>query len=63
MKNELVTVKEAAALARVSENTVRRWVDKGAVRVLVPSPAARRLLVMRADVDPSYRTPKRRDGQ
>ena len=62
MKNELVTVKEAAALARVSENTVRRWVDKGAVRVLVASPAARRLLVMRADVDPSYRTPKRRDG-
>jgi len=42
---------------------VRRWVDKGAVRVLVASPAARRLLVMRADVDPSYRTPKRRDGQ
>ena len=37
--------------------------DKGAVRVLVASPAARRLLVMRADVDPSYRTPKRRDGQ
>ena len=61
MKDELVTVKEAAALARVSENTVRRWVDKGAVRVLVPSPAARRLLVMRADVDPSYQTPKRRD--
>jgi excisionase family DNA binding protein len=63
MKHELVTVKEAAALARVSEDTVRRWVDKGAVRVLVSSPAARRLLVMRADVDPAYRTPKRRDGQ
>ena len=62
MKNELVSVKEAAKLARVSEDTVRRWVDKGAVRVLV-NPAARRLLVMRADVDPSYRTPKRRDGQ
>ena len=44
-------------------DAVRRWVDKGAVRVLVASPAARRLLVMRADVDPSYRTPKRRDGQ
>lgn len=63
MKHELVTVKEAAALARVSEDTVRRWVDKGAVRTIVASPAARRLLVMRADVDPSYRTPKRRDGQ
>ena len=63
MKNELVSVREAAKLARVSEVTVRRWVDKGAVRVLLASPAARRLLVMRADVDPSYRTPKRRDGQ
>lgn len=63
MKHELVTIKEAAALARVSEDTVRRWVDKGAVRTIVASPAARRLLVIRADVDPSYRTPKRRDGQ
>ena len=63
MKNEHVSVREAAKLARVSEETVRRWVDKGAVRVLLASPAARRLLVMRADVDPSYRTPKRRDGQ
>ena len=63
MKNEHVSVREAARLARVSEETVRRGVDKGAVGVRWASPAARRLLVMRADVDPSYRTPKRRDGQ
>lgn len=32
MSNEL-TVKEKAELERVSERTVRRWIDKGAVSV------------------------------
>ena len=48
----LLTVNEAALVARVSTRTIERWIEKGAVRVLRPSPAARKRLIPREDVDP-----------
>ena len=52
MDAKWITVDEAAMLARVTERTIRHWVDKGAVRVTRPCVAARRVLVRREDVDP-----------
>jgi excisionase family DNA binding protein len=48
----LLTVDEAAIVARVSTRTIERWILKGAVRALRPSPAARKRLIPREDVDP-----------
>lgn len=48
----LLTVDEAALVARVSTRTIERWIEKGAVRALRPSPAARKRLIPREDVDP-----------
>lgn len=47
-----ITMDEAASLARVTKRTIRSWIDKGAVRASKASPAARRVFVARADVDP-----------
>jgi excisionase family DNA binding protein len=51
MDGKWITVNEAALLARVTERTIRHWIDKGAVRVARPCAVARRLLVRREDVD------------
>lgn len=50
--SKLLTVDEAAELARVSRRTIERWVEKGAVRAVRPSPVARRRLIPAEDVDP-----------
>lgn len=52
MGDQLLTVEEAATVARVSPRTINRWIAKGAVRVVKPSPAARRRLIPQEDVDP-----------
>lgn len=52
MTERLLTVDEAARLARVSPRTIKRWIAKGAVRAVRPSPAARRRLIPQEDVDP-----------
>lgn len=51
-RRTLLTVREAARLAQVSRRTIERWIAKGAVRAVRPSPVARRLLVPAEDVDP-----------
>lgn len=48
----LLTVSEAAALARVSTRTIERWIDKGAIRTVKASTVARRRLIPAEDVDP-----------
>jgi len=48
----LLTVDEAAMVARVSTRTIERWIEKGAVRTVKPSVAARKRLIPREDVDP-----------
>jgi excisionase family DNA binding protein len=55
-----ISVRQAARVAKVSDRTIHRWIDKGAVRVTRPSPAARRLLVRHEDVDPDYQYDTRR---
>ena len=52
MTQRLLTVDEAATIARVSPRTIKRWIAKGAVRAVKPSPAARRRLIPQEDVDP-----------
>lgn len=54
MSEQLVTVKEAAALARVTVRTVERWIEKGAVKVY-RAPAGGKLLIRRSDVEPVER--------
>lgn len=48
-----ISVDQAARLARVSRRTIHRWIEKRAVRVTRPSPAARRVLIHQEDVDPN----------
>lgn len=48
----LLTVAEAAQLAQVSPRTVERWIRKGAIRTVRPTPIARKLLIPAEDVDP-----------
>jgi excisionase family DNA binding protein len=50
-----ITMEEAASLARVTKRTIRNWIDKGAVQATKASPAARRVLVRRSDVDIAHR--------
>jgi len=50
-----ITMDEAATLAHVTKRTIRNWIDKGAVQATKASPAARRVLVRRADVDIAHR--------
>lgn len=52
MADRLLTVSEAAALARVSTRTIERWIDKGAIRTVKASRLARRRLIPAEDVDP-----------
>lgn len=52
MADRLLTVTEAAALARVSTRTIERWIDKGAIRTVKASRLARRRLIPAEDVDP-----------
>lgn len=52
MSDRLLTVAEAARVAGVDRRTIERWIRKGAVRTCKPSPAARKLLIPREDVDP-----------
>jgi hypothetical protein len=52
MSGRLLTVDEAAKLAQVSKATMLRWIAKGAVRAVRPSPVARRRLIPAEDVDP-----------
>lgn len=51
-EERLLTVNEAATVARVSTRTIERWIEKGAVRVVKSSRVARRRLIPREDVDP-----------
>lgn len=48
-------MEEAASLARVTKGTIRNWINKGAVQASKASPAARRVLVRRSDVDIAQR--------
>ena len=50
-----ITMEEAASLARVTKGTIRNWINKGAVQASKASPAARRVLVRRSDVDIAQR--------
>lgn len=52
MKHRLLTVDEAATVARVSVRTIERWIEKGAIRSVKPSPVARKRLIPAEDVDP-----------
>jgi excisionase family DNA binding protein len=57
-----ITMHEAAELARVTTRTIRNWIDKGAVQAVKASPAARRVLVRRSDVDPQQRAETNRNN-
>lgn len=48
----LLTVAQAAHVAQVSTNTIRRWISKGAIRTVRPTPIARKRLIPAEDVDP-----------
>lgn len=48
----LLTIAEAAQLAQVSQRTMQRWIEKGAVRAVRPTPIARKCLIPAEDVDP-----------
>ena len=50
-----ITMEDAASLARVTKGTIRNWINKGAVQASKASPAARRVLVRRSDVDIAQR--------
>lgn len=44
-----MTVKEAAQHWRVTEKTVRRWIEKGAIAAYKPCQASRKLLIDHKD--------------
>lgn len=52
MSGRLLTVEQAAHVAQVSRATIERWIKKGAVRTVRPSPVARKRLIPAEDVDP-----------
>lgn len=48
-----MTIKEAASHWRVTEKTVRRWIEKGAIAAHKPCKESRKLLIQREDANRS----------